>query len=131
MRAFVWKVKYRSQALSFYLLRVLAFCLRSLNAGRLRRRDGRRRSLPVDVDDRGGAERKIHFFAFDLPHSDACFVAVYLAETKEAFCDGRVRAFGFFGGVPRSILYDNTWIAVARILGDGVRQRTQVFSELR
>jgi hypothetical protein len=33
--------------------------------------------------------------------------------------------------VPRSILYDNTKIAVARFLGDGTRQRTQVFSELR
>ena len=52
-------------------------------------------------------ERKIHFFAFDLPHSDACFVAAYPAETKEAFCDGHVKAFSFFGGVPRSILYDN------------------------
>ena len=39
--------------------------------------------------------------------------------------------FSFFGGVPRSILYDNTRIAVARILGDGKRQRTRVFSELR
>ncbi len=39
--------------------------------------------------------------------------------------------FAFFGGVPRSILYDNTKIAVARILGDGKRQRTRVFSELR
>jgi hypothetical protein len=28
----------------------------------------------------------------------------------------------FFGGVPKSILYDNTKIAVARILGDGKRQ---------
>lgn len=34
-------------------------------------------------------------------------------------------------GVPRSILYDNTRLAVARILGDGVRQRTRVFSELQ
>ena len=25
----------------------------------------------------GGVERKIHFFAFDLPHSDACFVVGY------------------------------------------------------
>ena len=32
----------------------------------------------------------------------------------------------FFGGVPQSILYDNTKIAVARILGDGKRQRTRV-----
>ena len=79
----------------------------------------------------GGVERKIHFFAMDLPHSDACFVVGYPAETTEAFCDGHVQAFAFFGGVPKSILYDNTKIAVARILGDGKRQRTRVFSELQ
>jgi transposase len=79
----------------------------------------------------GGVEQKIHFFAFDLPHSDACFVKAYPAETSEAFCDGHVSAFAFFNGVPRSILYDNTRIAVARILGDGRRQRTRVFSELQ
>src|SRR5512135_972883 len=78
-----------------------------------------------------GVERKIHFFAMDLPHSDACFVQAYPAETTEAFCDGHNAAFGFFGGVPKSILYDNTKLAVARILGDGTRQRTRVFSELR
>ena len=79
----------------------------------------------------GGVERKIHFLAMSLPHSDACFVKAYLGETTEAFCDGHVAGFSFFGGVPRSILYDNTKIAVARILGDGKRQRTRVFSELR
>jgi transposase len=42
-----------------------------------------------------------------------------------------VKAFGFFGGVPRSILCDNTKIAVARIFGDGKRQHTQAFSELQ
>src|SRR3974390_2234592 len=78
-----------------------------------------------------GVERKIHFFAMDLPHSDACFVRAYPAETSEAFCDGHNGAFAFFGKVPRSILYDNTKLAVARILGDGVRQRTRVFSELQ
>ena len=40
------------------------------------------------------------------------------------------RRFEFFGGVPRSILYDNTKLAVARILGDGRRQRTRAFSAL-
>jgi transposase len=79
----------------------------------------------------GGVERKVHFFAFDLPHSDASFVVGYPAETTEAFCDAHVRAFTFFGGVPKSILYDNTKIAVARILGDGKRQRTRVFTELQ
>src|SRR5712675_449152 len=78
-----------------------------------------------------GEERKIHFFAMDLPHSDACLVQAYPAETSEAFCEGHNAGFAFFGGVPRSILYDNTKLAVARILGDGTRRRTKVFSELQ
>ena len=64
----------------------------------------------------GGVERKVHFFCLDLPHSDAGFVKAYPAERLEAFCDGHNAAFAFFGGVPRSILYDNTRLAVARIL---------------
>ncbi len=32
--------------------------------------------------------------------------------------------------MPRSILYDNTRLAVAKIMGDGRRKRTRVFSEL-
>src|SRR5262245_62221283 len=67
----------------------------------------------------GGVERKIHFLAMDLPHSDACFVVAYPAETTEAFCDGHVQAFRFLGGVARSILYDHTKIAVVSVRGPG------------
>jgi transposase len=45
--------------------------------------------------------------------------------------DGHVWAFAFFGGVPQSILFDNTTLAVAKILGDGTRKRTIAFSELQ
>ncbi len=69
----------------------------------------------------GGVERKAHCFVIDLPHSDGCFVKAYPAETTEAFLDGHVSAFAFLGGVPQSILYDNTRLAVARIRGDGRR----------
>ena len=79
----------------------------------------------------GGEQRKVRYFALDLPHSDACFVKAYPAETSEAFCDGHVSAFAFFGGVPLSILYDNTAIAVAKIMKDGTRNRTQVFTRLQ
>ena len=78
----------------------------------------------------GGVRMKLHVFCFDLPQSDACFIKAYPAETTEAFLDGHVSAFAFFGGVPISILYDNLKIAVARILGDGKRQRTRAFTEL-
>ena len=51
--------------------------------------------------------------------------------TTEAFLDGHVSAFAFLGGVPRSILYDNTRLAVVKILGDGRRKRTGAFTELQ
>ena len=79
----------------------------------------------------GGVQRKLHYFAMVLPQSDAFFIKAYPAETAEAFCDGHVSAVAFFGGVPLSVLYDNTTIAVAKILGDGTRKRTRVFSELQ
>ena len=78
-----------------------------------------------------GVEQKAHYLVVDLPHSDDGFVQAFPAETTEAFCEGHNAAFRYFGGVPRRIVYDNTKLAVARILGDGTRQRTQVFSELQ
>jgi hypothetical protein len=74
--------------------------------------------------------QKIHFFCMSLPHSDACFVKAYPRETTEAFLDGHVSAFAFFGGVPLSLLYDNLKIAVAKICGDGKREPTRAFTEL-
>jgi transposase len=78
-----------------------------------------------------GVEQKAHYLVMDLPQSDDCFVAAFPAETTEAFLEGHVRAFAYFGGVPTRILYDNTKIAVAKILGGEERQRTRSFSELQ
>ena len=79
----------------------------------------------------GGVERKAHYLVVDLPQSDDSFVMAFPAETTEAFLEGHNHAFAYFGGVPRTILYDNTKIAVARILGDGTRTKTRAFSELQ
>jgi len=66
------------------------------------------------------------------------------AALRRLFCDGCFRgddggfsggphsAFALFGGVPTTILYDNTRLAVAKILGDGTRAgRRGAFSELQ
>lgn len=94
----------------------------------------------------GGVECKLHYFVMAFPYSDAIFIKAYPAETTEAFCDGHNAAFSFFGGVPLSVLYDNTKIAVAKICGpsrhllqskracrsaDGTRARTRTFAELQ
>ena len=69
-----------------------------------------------------GVEQKAHFQCMDLPYSDDCFVIAFPAENTEAFLEAHNQAFAYFGGVPRTILYDNTRIAVKEIAGDGQRQ---------
>lgn len=77
-----------------------------------------------------GVEQKAYFFALDFPHSDACYVRAYPAANTEAWLDGHVHAFTFFGAVPQSVLYDNDRCLVAKIKPNGERQRTQRFSAM-
>jgi transposase len=73
----------------------------------------------------------VHFLVIQLPFSDGMFVKAYPSENTESFCEGHVSAFAFFGGVPKRILYDNTTIAVQKILGNGQRQQTVGFLALQ
>ena len=70
-----------------------------------------------------GVKQKVHFFAFDLPQRDASYVRAYRAATAEAWVDGHVHAFSFFGAVALSIVYDNDRCLVSRIERDGTRRR--------
>ena len=76
----------------------------------------------------GGVEQKAHFFVLDLPHSDGCDARAYPAAVAEAWVDGHIHAFAFFGAVPQSVLYDNDRCLVAKILPDGTRKRASLFS---
>ncbi len=64
-----------------------------------------------------GEKCKAHFAVMSLPYSDAFFIRAYPRECTETFQDAHVAAFAFFGGVPRKTDYDNSRIAVARIVG--------------
>jgi transposase len=44
-----------------------------------------------------GVELKAHYLAMDLPHSDDIFVMAFPAETTEAFLEGHVQAFAYWG----------------------------------
>ena len=82
----------------------------------------------MQIADRPGGwlsrmqEVRFHYFCMDLPHSDDRFVKAYPTETAGAFCDGHVAGVDFSGGVPQSILYDKTRLAVAKIV-NGVSNR--------
>jgi transposase len=64
-----------------------------------------------------GVRRKAAFAVMSLPYSDAFHVSAYPRECTETFQAAHVAAFSFFGGVPTRTSYDNTSIAVARIVG--------------
>ena len=61
-----------------------------------------------------GVRRKAHAFLMILPCTGVWFARAYPAENSESFCDGNSAAFGFFGGVPTRIVYDNPAYAVHR-----------------
>ena len=75
----------------------------------------------------GGILRKVHFFVMCLPYSDAFFIKAYDRECTETFWDGHVRAFNFFGGVPKRISYDNSKIAISKLTGPREREITTRF----
>lgn len=78
----------------------------------------------------GDRLRKVHVFIMALPYSDAVYLRAYWNECTETFQDGHVRAFEYFGGVPKRGTYDNLSIAVAKITGSRARVLTKGFLEL-
>jgi transposase len=78
-----------------------------------------------------GQPTTVALFVMTLPYSDAFFVSAFPRECTEAFLVGHVRAFEFFGGVPRRISYDNSRVAVARITGSRSRKVTDAFLRLK
>jgi len=77
-----------------------------------------------------GILKKVVFFVMSLVHSDAMFVMAFPRECTEAFLEAHVRAFEFFGFVPKRISYDNSRIAITKILIGHGRKHTAEFKRL-
>ncbi len=81
---------------------------------------------------RGQAEPiQVAMFVMTLPYSGAVFCQVFHRECTESFLEGHRRAFEFFGGVPWRISYDNSKVAIAKIIGSRQRQLTREFLRLQ
>jgi transposase len=72
-----------------------------------------------------------HLFCMRLGYSRHLFVTALPNETQEAFFEGHVRAFDFWGGVPRELVYDNLSTAVKRILEGRSREEQAAFIAFR
>jgi transposase len=78
-----------------------------------------------------GVRQTVQMFVMRLNYSKARFVAAFPFQKQEAFFEGHIQAFHFFGGVPRRITYDNLKTAVFRILEGHHRQEQRAFSAFR
>lgn len=69
----------------------------------------------------GNAQRSLCCFVMVLSYSRAVYASFALDMSMESFLRGHVGAFDFFGGVARSLLYDNLKSVVLERNGDAVR----------
>lgn len=74
---------------------------------------------------------KIKYFCARLCYSAKFFVKAYFAEKEECFLDGLSSSFEFFGGVPKSIIFDNAKVAVKDGYGAYVTKLTDGYSALK
>ncbi len=69
----------------------------------------------------GRGERKLSCFVMTLCYSRATYAVFTYDQTLESFLRGHIRAFRYFQGIPRILLYDNLKAAVVDRQGTQVR----------
>lgn len=78
----------------------------------------------------GGISQTLKVAHFRLAYSRQMFVAAYPRETQEMVLDTHIKAFAFFGGVPKRMVYDNLKTVVDTILVGKERQFNRRFLTL-
>ena len=74
---------------------------------------------------------KLWMFVMRLSHSGRAFHVAFATQAQEAFLQGHVLAFAYFGAVPARIRYDNLKPAVVRVLRGRDREESERFIALR
>jgi transposase len=72
-----------------------------------------------------GEARKLQIFAMRSMSSGGAFHRAYTNATQQAFLEAHELAFAYFGGVFRTLRYDNLKVAVKKILRGYQRQETE------
>jgi transposase len=78
-----------------------------------------------------GEQVKLQVFSMRSMFSGAAFHRAYLRATQQAFLEAHEAAFHYFGGVFRTLRYDNLKVAVSKILRGYRREETTRFVAFR
>ena len=79
----------------------------------------------------GDKRYNVSIFCMRLKYSSVPYTVAFLNERLEAFLEGHVKAFEYFGGVPKEGIYDNARTQIVKILQGPDRQEHEAFSNLR
>jgi transposase len=74
---------------------------------------------------------KVQLFVMRLCFSRRTFVMAFPNQRQEAFFTAHIEAFQYFGGIPRTLIYDNLATAVRKILKGRNRQEQTGFITFR
>lgn len=78
-----------------------------------------------------GKRYKLKLFCMRSKYSGKCFVRAYPMERQQALFDAHIRAFQFFNGVFRRLIYDNLTTALQKVLKGKKRIEQDNFSKFR
>jgi transposase len=79
----------------------------------------------------GGEKTPVKFFCMRSKFSGKHFVRCYPCERQQAFLDGHLHAFAFFGGIHPVLIYDNLTSAVRKVLRGKGRVEQEEFAKFR
>ncbi len=72
---------------------------------------------------------RLKFFCMRSKYSGKHFVRFYPCERQAAFFDAHMQAFSFFGGIFRTVVYDNLTCAVEKVLKGKDRKEQESFKK--
>jgi len=78
-----------------------------------------------------GVEKKAYIFCMRSKYSGKPFVRVYWRMTQDCFFDGHIKAFMYFGGIFKELIYDNLKTAVKEILKGKSRIEQEAFIKFK
>lgn len=78
----------------------------------------------------GDVRTRVELFCVRLCHSGGIFVMAFPTQRYESFFEGHIQAFEFFGGVPKTMIYDNLRTAVKEGWGKHVKEQQMPFKLL-
>ena len=79
----------------------------------------------------GGVETRLKLFCMRSKFSGKHLVRCYPCERQQAFFDGHIKGFSFFGGVFPVLIYDNLTTAVQKILRGKKRALQESYDKFR